>query len=64
MKDIVRTHYTPQWKPDAHNPVITGYCVWAYIGHPLLGQIPGSKTVVATRYQAQKVSRQLRGWYN
>jgi hypothetical protein len=57
---MIRTHYLPVYQPHPTNPIIIGYNVWAYIGHPLLGQILGTKEFVATKYQAQKVARRLR----
>lgn len=57
---MVQTHYLPMYKPHPTNPTIIGYNVWAYIGHPLLGQIKGSHQFVKTKYQAQKIARELR----
>jgi hypothetical protein len=55
-----KAHICPVWKPDAHNPTIIGYHVWAWIGHPLLGEVHGSMRFVDTKYQAQKIAREYR----
>jgi len=60
----VKTHYLPQYKPSATGGIITGYRVWAYIGHPLLGEIPGTDIIVETKSQAQKVAAKMRKFYN
>jgi len=61
---MVKTHYLPIYKPDAHNPQIIGYSVWAWIGHPLCGEIIGTHTVVETKKQAQKLGRKMRLYFN
>ena len=57
---MIKTHYLPQIKPDAHHPQITGYRVWAYIGHPLLGEILGTASIVKTKREAQQIARNMR----
>ena len=56
----VRTHYCAVIKPDAHNPTVIGYNVWAWIGHPLLGEIQGTHVFVKTKGQAQRMGRKIR----
>ena len=60
----VRTHYLPMIQPDTYEPKIIGYNVWAWIGHPLLGQIKGTKVFVKTKYQAQKTAQQMKQNFN
>ncbi len=61
---MVRTHYLPVYKPDAHNPQIIGYNVWGYVGHPLLGQIRGTEVFVKTKGQAQYAARKIKVFCN
>ena len=57
---MLQAHYVPVYQPHPNKPVIIGYNVWAYIGHPLLGQIEGSLQFVETKSQAQKLVRRIR----
>jgi len=60
MAGAVKVRWHPQYKPDAHKVVITGYRVYAYIGHPLLGVIRGTEHIVKTQAQAQRIAKELR----
>ena len=60
MAGEVKVRWHPQYKPSANKVIITGYRVYAYVGHPLLGVVRGSEHIVKTKAQAQKVARELR----
>ena len=57
---MIQAHYLPVYQPHPTNPTIIGYNVWAYVGHPLLGQIKGSLQFVETKRPAQQVAHKLR----
>lgn len=57
-KVFVRWH--PQWRGTAKGGEITGYRIYAYVGHPLLGVVRGSEKIVKTQYQAMKEATKLR----
>ncbi|KKN62629.1 hypothetical protein LCGC14_0510400 [marine sediment metagenome] len=58
-KDIkVRWH--PQYEPSAKKVIITGYRVYAYVGHPLLGVVRGSEHIVKTEREAKKLASEMR----
>lgn len=58
-KDIkVRWH--PQYKPSAKKVIITGYRVYAYVGHPLLCVVRGSEHIVKTEREAKKLATEMR----
>ena len=54
------THILPQYKPHPTNPTITGYRVWGWIGHPLLGEVIGTANVFPNIKEARKYARELR----
>jgi len=56
----LQAHYLPVYQPHPTNPILMGYNVWAYIGHPLLGQIEGSLQFVKTIKEARKIARGIR----
>ena len=60
MAGQVQVRWHPQYKPSAHRVIITGYRVYAYVGHPLLGVVRGSEHIVKTKAQALKVAKELR----
>lgn len=49
-----------QYKPHATKTIITGYLVYAYEGHPLLGKIRGSERVFKDRKKATQYARALK----
>ena len=57
---MLQAHYVPVYQPHPNKPVIIGYNVWAYIGHPLLGQNKGSLQFVETKRPAQQVARKIK----
>ena len=61
---MLQAHYLPVYQPHPTNPTIIGYNVWAYVGHPLLGQIKGSLQFVETKRQAQQLAHKLRKGLN
>ena len=61
---MIKVRYLPQYKPNPDREEITGYIVWAYIGHPCFGQIESSKTTVKTKREAQKMAAKMRKEYN
>ena len=61
---MIRTHYLPMYKPHPINPQIVGYKVWAWVAHPLLGQIKGTDVIVKTKREAQRVARKMRETFN
>jgi hypothetical protein len=63
-KKMIKTHYLPVYEPNAVQRQIIGYSVWAYSGHVLLGEIHGTQQYVDTLYQARKLSRQMRDYFN
>jgi len=57
-KIYVRMH--PQYKGTATGGVITGYLVYAYIGHPLLGKVRGTERIFKDKKKAEAYTKQLR----
>ena len=49
-----------RWHPQYKNGVIFQYLIYAYIGHPLLGQLRGSHCYTDTEKEAKKVARDMR----
>ncbi len=47
-KGNVSVRWHPQYKPSAKKVIITGYRVYAYMGHPLLGR------------EAKKLAKEMR----
>ena len=54
MKVNVRWHtvYYPEG--------VTGFTVYAWVGHPLLGEVVGTRQYVTTEYAAKKLVKQMR----
>ena len=59
-QNVLQAHYLPVYQPHPTNPILIGYNVWAYIGHPLLGQLTGSLQFVKTLKEARKVAQRIR----
>lgn len=59
-KEDVRVRWHPQYKPSAKRVIITGYRVYAYVGHPLLGVVRGSESIVKTEKEAKKLASEMR----
>ena len=55
----MKVHWCEMIKPDAFHPQIIGYSVWFYCGHPLLGEVQGSHRIVKTKYERQKIVREM-----
>ena len=56
----VRVRIQPQYKPHATKTIITGYLVYAWIGHPLMGQVRGTERVFQSESNAKKYATGLR----
>lgn len=59
-KEDIKIRWHPQYKPSATKVIITGYRVYAYVGHPLLGVVRGSVSIVKTESQARKLASEMR----
>jgi hypothetical protein len=62
MSKIIKVRWHPQYRGSANGGIITGYRVYAYIGHPLLGEIRGTEKIVKTESLAKKEALKLRKW--
>jgi len=59
-KSDVKVKWHPQYKGSATRTIITGYRVYAYVGHPLLGVVRGSECIVKTEREAKKRASEMR----
>ncbi len=59
-KKDIKVRWHPQYKPSAKKVIITGYRVYAYVGHPLLGVVRGSEHIVKTEKEAKKLASEMR----
>ena len=59
-KKDIKVRWHPQYKPSAKRVIITGYRVYAYVGHPLLGVVRGSEHIVKTEREAKKLAAEMR----
>ena len=59
-KTDIKVRWHPQYKPSATKVIITGYRVYAYVGHPLLGVVRGSESIVKTEKEAKKKAAEMR----
>lgn len=57
---MIEVRYTPQYTPCANKTIISGYLVYEYVGHPLLGKIKDSETIVKTKGEALRLTRKIR----
>lgn len=64
MSKNIQVTWNPQYKPSANQVIITGYLVYAYVGHKLLGKVRGTEQVVKTRKEAIKLASQMRKRFN
>ena len=62
-KSDIYVRWHPQYKGSASGALITGYRVFAYIGHPLLGVVRGSEHIVKTEREAKKLATEMRRRY-
>jgi hypothetical protein len=58
-KEQVHIHMQPQYKGTASGGVITGYLVYAYIGHPLLGKVAGSERIYREKKEAEAYKNEI-----
>lgn len=59
-KKDVKVRWHPQYKPSARRVIITGYRVYAYVGHPSLGVVRGTEQIVRTEKEAKKLASEMR----
>ena len=59
-KGDIKVRWHPQYKGSAKGAIITGYLVYAWVGHPLLGKVRGSEKVVKTEREAKKLATEMR----
>lgn len=59
-KRDIKVRWHPRYKPSANKVIITGYRVYAYVGHPLLGVVRGSEHIVKTEKEAKKLATEMR----
>ena len=59
-KKDIKVRWHPQYKPSAKKVIITGYRVYAWVGHPLLGVVRGSEQIVKTEREAKKLASEMR----
>jgi len=59
-KTDIKVKWHPQYKPSANKVIITGYRVYAYVGHPLLGVVRGSEHIIKTEREARKLAAEMR----
>lgn len=52
-----------RWHPQYQHSTVIGYTVYAYIGHPLFGEIRGTRQYPTTERQAKQLARQMRAQY-
>ena len=55
-----RWHEMTRYNSEINKSEVIGYSVYAYMGHPLLGQIKGTLQQVKTKAKVQKIARQYR----
>ena len=60
MPESFKVRMVEQLKPSATRKIITGYLVYAWIGHPLLGQVRGTERHFQSEKEARKYATGLR----
>ena len=60
MPESFKVRMVEQLKPSATRKIITGYLVYAWIGHPLLGQVRGTERHFKSDKEARKYATGLR----
>ena len=58
--NFVKARWNPVYIPCATHRIIAGYNVYAYVGHPLLGEVMGTHHFVKTKAEAMKIAKELR----
>jgi hypothetical protein len=56
----MKVRIQPQYTPCATHTIISGYIVYGWIGHPLLGKVLGTECRFETDGDAKRYARQLR----
>ncbi|MGR3295865.1 MAG: hypothetical protein ACUZ8A_06525 [Candidatus Bathyanammoxibius sp.] len=59
-KSDIKVRWHPQFKGHPSGALITGYRVYAYVGHPLLGVVRGTEHIVKNEAAAKKLAREMR----
>ncbi len=60
MVEYLKVRMVEQLKPSATRKIISGYLVYAWIGHPLLGQVIGTERHFKSEKEAKKYAAGLR----
>ena len=60
MVESFKVRMVEQLKPNATRKEVTGYLVYAWIGHPLLGQVRGTERHFKSEKEAKKYATGLR----
>jgi len=60
IADSFKVRMVEQLKPHPTRKVITGYLVYAWIGHPLLGKVRGTERRFKSEKEAKKYAAGLR----
>ena len=60
MAEQFKVRMVEQLKPSATRKIVTGYLVYAWIGHPLLGQVHGTERKFKSEKEAKKYAAGLR----
>ena len=60
MAESFKVGMVEQWKPHATHPTVSGYLVYAWIGHPLLGEVRGTERRFKSEKEAKKYAVGLR----
>lgn len=60
MAESFKVRMVEQLKPSATKRIISGYLVYAWVGHPLLGQVRGTERHFKSKREASKYAAGLR----
>ncbi|MCK9601955.1 MAG: hypothetical protein M0R06_23115 [Sphaerochaeta sp.] len=60
MSESFKVRMTEHLKPSTTGKVVTGYLVYAWIGHPLLGRVAGTERHFKSEKEAKKYATGLR----
>ena len=60
MAESFKVRMVEQLKPSATEKIVTGYLVYAWVGHPLLGQVRGTERRFKSEKEAKKYAAGLR----
>ena len=57
---MAKVRIQEQYKPHPTKTIITGYLVYAWEGHPLLGEVRGTRRTFKSEKEAKKYATGLR----